>query len=235
MASDCFGKTAGEPDDPRPFLSHGQRVDLLRNGVRVWESCKHPALPQVLNVIETSAGPMIVYEWVEGELLRCPAVHRNDPASAFQRLLRLPVERILRVLDVVYELHDVLASQGWIAIDFYDGCILYGFARHDVRIMDLDHYHPGPFVNEMGRMFGSGRFMAPEELERGARIDQRTNVFTMGRTAAILLADGTLERKAFRGSDAAYEVIRQACYPDPDHRFPSLAAFRQAWCAARTI
>ena len=43
-------------------------------------------------------------------------------------------------------------------------------------------------------MFGSSRFMAPEEFERGALIDERTNVFTMGRTAAVLLADGTLHR-----------------------------------------
>ncbi len=82
-------------------------------------------------------------------------------------------------------------------------------------------------------MFGSSRFMAPEEFQRGATIDQRTTVFTMGRTAAVLLADGTLDRKPFRGSDALYEVMRQACEPQPEHRFPSLASFRRAWCAAR--
>jgi serine/threonine-protein kinase len=228
-----FVKTAGEHDDPRPFLSHAQRVDLLRNGVRVWESCRYAAMPRVYNVIETPAGPMVVSEWVEGELLRCPAEQRNEPNSAFQRFRRLPVERILHVLDVIYELHEVLAGQGWIAIDFYDGCILYDFARHNACIMDLDHYHLGPFTNEMGRMFGSSRFMAPEEFQHGARIDQRTNVFTMGRTAAILLGDGTLERGAFRGCDAAYEVIRKACDPERERRFASMAAFRGAWCAVR--
>ncbi len=101
--------------------------------------------------------------------------------------------------------------------------------------MDLDHYHTGPLVNEMGRMFGSGRFMAPEEFERGSRIDQRTTVFTLGRTAVVLLADGSLDRKPFRGGDALYEVIRQACEPQPEDRFPSLAAFQQAWCAARVV
>lgn len=230
-----FIKTAGRPDDPRPFLSHAQRVDLLRNGVRVWQSCKHPAMPQVYNLIETPAGPMAVCEWAEGELLHCPAECRNDPVSSFQRFIRLPAERILRVLDVIYDLHDVLAEQGWIAVDFYDGCILYDFASDHVRIMDLDHYHQGPFVNEMGRMFGSSRFMAPEEFQRGARIDLRTNVFTMGRTAAILLGDGTLKREAFRSSDALYEAVRQACQPQSEHRFPSLAAFHHVWCAARNL
>jgi serine/threonine-protein kinase len=230
-----FVKTAGQPDDTRPFLSHAQRVDLLRNGVRVWQSCRHPAMPRVYDLIETPAGPMVVCEWAEGELLRCPADRRGDPTSSFQRFLRLPVERILRVLDVVYDLHDVLAALGWIAVDFYDGCILCDFARDQVRIMDLDHYHQGPFTNEMGRMFGSSRFMAPEEFQRGARIDQRTNVFTMGRTAAVLLGDGTLDRKPFRASDALYEVVRRACEPKPNLRFPSLAAFHHAWSAARNL
>jgi hypothetical protein len=31
----------------------------------------------------------------------------------------------------------------------------------------------------MGRMFGSTRFMAPEELELGALINEQTNVFAM--------------------------------------------------------
>ncbi len=33
----------------------------------------------------------------------------------------------------------------------------------------------------MGRMFGSTRFMASEEFELGALIDEQTNVFVMGR------------------------------------------------------
>ncbi len=64
-----FVKTAGNPDDPRPFLSHEQRVALLRNAIRLWRSCNHIALPQLHNVIEASAGPLLVYTWIEGELL----------------------------------------------------------------------------------------------------------------------------------------------------------------------
>lgn len=50
-------------------------------------------------------------------------------------------------------------------------------------MIDLDTYSRGPVVNTMGRMFGSTRFMAPEEFARGAVIDQRTTVFTLGRLA----------------------------------------------------
>ncbi|MCZ6680279.1 MAG: serine/threonine protein kinase, partial [Candidatus Poribacteria bacterium] len=104
-----------------------------------------------------------------------------------------------------------------------------------LHVVDLDCYRQGPFTNEMGRMFGSSRFMAPEEFELGAGIDERTNVFTMGRTAAVLLSDGTLERLPFRGSDALYEVIRRACHNDRHKRFDSMAAFYDAWRQARLV
>ena len=84
----------------------------------------------------------------------------------------------------------------------------------------------------MGRMFGSTRFMAPEEFELGARIDERTTLFSLGRAAALFLSDGTLDRAPFRASDALYQVVAQACAPAPDQRFASVADFFSAWCQA---
>jgi serine/threonine-protein kinase len=81
----------------------------------------------------------------------------------------------------------------------------------------------------MGRMFGSDRFMAPEEFEKGARIDERTTVFTLGRCAAEFLGGGTLERPAFRGTDAQHAAMVGACAPAPDRRFQSVAELAQAW------
>jgi serine/threonine-protein kinase len=228
-----FIKTAGRPEDPLPFLRHPERVSLLRNAIRLRRSCGHPALPCLHQVIESPDGPLLVYQWVDGERLGADRATRDDPRSTFQRFRRLPVPEIARALDVIYELHDELARSGWIAVDFYDGSILYDFGRQETHIVDLDLYRDAPFTNEMGRMFGSSRFMAPEEFERGALIDERTNVFTMGRTAAVLLSDGTLERLPFRGSDALYDVMRRACRSDRSERFASMAAFYTAWREAR--
>ncbi len=227
-----FVKTAGHPDDPNPFLSHSERVSLLRNAVQLRRSCNHPTLPPLHQVIESPTGPLIVYQWVDGELIRTDAAMRDDPRSTFQRFRRLPFHEIIRALDLVYELHHQLARLGWIAVDFYDGCMIYDFACRKLHIVDLDHYCKAPFINEMGRMFGSSRFMAPEEFERGARIDEGTTVFTMGRTAAVLLSNGTLERRPFRGSDALYEVIRRACCDDRRKRYGSMEAFFTAWMEA---
>ena len=228
-----FVKTAGYPDDPNPFLSHSERVSLLRNAIRLRRSCDRRTLPPLHQVIESPTGPLLVYQWVDGELIRTDAAMRDDPRSTFQRFRRLPSHEIIRTLDLVYELHYQLAQLGWIAVDFYDGCMIYDFDHRKLHIVDLDNYCEGPFVNEMGRMFGSSRFMAPEEFERGARIDERTTVFTMGRTAAVLLSDGTLERRPFRGSDALYEVVRRACHDDQRERYDSMAAFFAAWTDGR--
>jgi serine/threonine-protein kinase len=214
-----FVKTAGLIDDAKPLLSHAQRCELLRNALRVWESCRHPALARWLNTIESAQGPMLVYAWADGELLR-----KGHP-----KFRALPVAEIVAALNTIYDLHCQLARAGWVAVDFYDSSLMYDFAMRRICVMDLDSYHRGPFLNEMGRMFGSTRFMAPEEFEQGAAIDERTTVFAMGRTAAVLLSDATLERAPFRGNDAMFDVVMRACRSAREERFASLAEFFDAW------
>jgi len=228
-----FVKTAGEPTDSSPYLDHAGRVALLRNAMRLAQSCDRPTLCRLYNVIESPAGPLLVYEWVAGELIGVPRAQRDDPTSSYQRFRALSVDELTQALDQIIDLHRLLAAQGWVACDFYDGCLLYNFATHTLRIMDLDTYHHGPFTNTMGRMFGSSRFMAPEEFELGAVIDQQTTVFTLGRTVALFLGDGTLARATFRGTDALHSVVARACAAERGLRYATVAAFSDAWRAAR--
>jgi serine/threonine-protein kinase len=130
---------------------------------------------------------------------------------------------------VALDVHAGLCAEGWVACDFYDGAMIYDFAGRELHLVDLDTYHLGPFVNEMGRMFGSTRFMAPEEFERGAAIDERTTVFTLGRTLSVFLGDGTLERAPFRGGEAQYRAMVRACAAAPAARLQSVAALVRAW------
>jgi len=228
-----FVKTAGRPEDPRPFLTHEQRVELLRNAARLYDVCNHFTLPRLYRVIESPAGPMLVYEWIDGDLVGTPRALREEPGSAFQRFRRLPSSTVLAALDAVYDLHNELARLGWIAVDFYDGCLIYDFVSERLRVVDLDMYRQGPFQNKLGRLFGSSRFMAPEEFKTGALIDEQTNVFVMGRTALIFLSDGTDNPDAFRASRALLEVIVKACAPVRSARFDSMASFYHAWREAR--
>jgi serine/threonine-protein kinase len=217
--------------DADVFLGHGARVELLRNAVSVAQSCDHPTLASLLNVIEGPHGPMLIYEWVDGELL---GGKRGDPQTAHQRFRRLEREEILFTLDQIFELHVHIAETGLIAVDFYDGCLIYDFSKRRLRVVDLDNYRSGPFQNTMGRMFGSSRFMAPEEFALGQNINQRTNVFTMGRTAAVFLSDSSLDPEPFRGSNAVFDVVLKACQHEPEQRYPSMRDFFDAWRTARS-
>jgi serine/threonine-protein kinase len=235
-----FVKTAGatgeQPvDAPVPYFGHLDRVALLRNAVELASSCTHPALPRLLNVIESPVGPALVYEAVPGELVHAPAAERRDPGSAYQRFAHLPCDDQLGIFDVLVDLHRDLAALGWVAGDLYDGCLVVDFATGSLRVVDLDSYRRGPSLNDMGRMFGSSRFMAPEELELGAVLDGRTTTYTLGR---IIWHFGTRLRERaedFCGSAEIARVLQRACQASPTDRYAHVAAFADAWDAARAL
>ncbi len=224
-----FVKSAGDPADPAPFLTHAKRVALLLNAQRLALAVTDAALPALHGVTQSAWGPMLIYDWAPGELVHAPAARRGDPQSAFQRFRRLPPEDLASAIDTILDVHLKLCAAGWIAGDFYDGSILYDFASRRTWLIDLDSYRLGPFTNAMGRMFGSTRFMAPEELERGALIDERTTVFTLGRAMSEFLGDGDLGRAGFRGTKSQYRAMTTACSPDPAARFQSVIELARAW------
>jgi len=227
-----FVKTTAERIPEPSAVDHQTRVELLRNAVRLHESCRHPLLARLLNVIESRNGPVLVYEWVDGELLYSHSRTRDRVESPLRRFRALRATTIQRHVTSIYELHVDLEDRGWISGDFYDGCLIYDFDRDCLRVVDLDAYRRGPSRNDMGRMFGSTRFMAPEEFEIGAALDERTTVHVMGRTALVLLSNGTVDATCFRGPRALFEVAQRACASDPRQRFPTMRAFHDAWISA---
>mgnify|MGYP006990364804 CR=1 FL=1 len=74
----------------------------------------------------------------------------------------------------VYTLVTSSIPKGYVAVDFYDGSILYDVREHKTTICDVDVFRRQPCVNDMGRMWGSSRFQAPEEYRLGAAIDEGT-------------------------------------------------------------
>jgi serine/threonine-protein kinase len=233
-----FVKTAGAPGEPglgapTPYFDHAGRARLLRNAAELAGSIQHTALPRLLNVIESPWGPVLVYEAAQGELVWVPPDQRGDPASAYQRLAHLPAERLLAVFDVLIDLHVALAEVGWVAGDLYDGCLIVDFETTELKVVDLDCYRRGPSRNDMGRMFGSSRFMAPEELVLGAVIDERTTVFTLGRLVWHFGTRLSEQADDFCGAPELEDVVARACRLAPPDRWESVAAFAHAWTVAR--
>lgn len=235
-----FVKSAGTaappvPGAPVPYFDHAGRVALLRNAVDVARSCDHRAMPRLLHVVESATGPVLVYEAAHGELIHVPRARRRDPTSPYQRLAHLPASTMFGLLDTLIEVHVVLAAAGWVAADLYDGCLIVDFETPALSVVDLDSYRRGPSTNDMGRMFGSERFMAPEELELGARIDQRTTVFTLGRIVWHFATRLSEDPRKFCGTAEMAEVLHQACEPSPTARFECVADLARAWQRARQV
>lgn len=190
-----FVKASDDPDIVESF----QRTIQLHATVR------HPALPRLRNMFGTPGGLALVYDWVPSEVLNDPRFTReqrySDPMHPYVRFRSLPVPEILHSLDTIFDVHALVAEHGFVASDFYDGCIIYDFENSRTFMCDFDEYRDGPFVLKRDRAYGSTRFMASEEFQRGATIDEVTNVFNLGRAAAVLLGDGTASLEPWKGTD----------------------------------
>lgn len=162
---------------------------------------------------------------------------RRQPGSTYERFRSLPVEAILDALDSIFDAHLAVTAAGYVAADFYDGSLMYHFASHEVRLIDLDLYRPGPYVLDRDRQFGSTRFMAPEEFQRGATVDERTTVFSLARTAFVLLSrhpEGDPSPETWTASPALHAVARRATADEPDDRYETVRDFVTAWREVRT-
>ncbi|WP_172195018.1 GNAT family N-acetyltransferase [Saccharibacillus qingshengii] len=206
-------------------------VNRLREAADRYETLRHPALTQVLDHFETPGGYAVLFEWAEGQLLRPGADEDGD--TVVSRFRRLPIAERMEAMETVLEFHAHVEALGYVAIDFYDGSLMYDFSTGRLTICDIDLYRPAPYVNEMGRMWGSSRFMSPEEYELGAVIDSRTNVYTMGAMAFCLLG-GERDRspELWDAGESRYRLALRAVSPDREDRFSSVREMVEAWRTA---
>ena len=221
-----FAKTAGHGDPSPGGTPHAARVVALRRAAEVHQDVDHPALVPLEEVVEATDGVVVVYDWFTGELLRSPEQKRDDPDEAGSRFRRLPATEITAALDSIIDLHVALDRAGWVSGDVYDGCLMYDFGSRDIRFMDFESYRRGPYLNDVGRLPGSTRFMAPEEYTKGALIDVRTTIFNLGKFIEWFLPRPVSTRAAIR------HVMVRATADDQTDRYESIGAFQQAWRAA---
>ncbi|GIQ65093.1 serine/threonine protein kinase [Paenibacillus cisolokensis] len=216
-----------------------EAIDRLKQAIPLYHELSHPALIRLVSHFPVETGYAAVFEWFDGECLHAhwsfpPPAKYEHPDSPFYRYKRLPIEKRLTSLDAIFSFHVHVESKGYVAVDFYDGSILYDFSNYATRICDIDFYRKAPSVNDMGDFWGSKRFKSPEEFTYGAPIDARTNVFTMGAIAFGMLG-GELDRSfsKWEAGQALYDVAMRAVRPDRPLRYASVAEFKAAWDAAR--
>lgn len=218
-----FLKFAGAPT-ARYQGEPADAVKRLQYAAGVYEDLKHPALIELLETAEIGGGFLAVFRWTDGVCMG-----KQYPQSR-QKFFTLPLEKRERVFADILDFHLMVAARGYVAVDFYDGSILYDFEREKTVLCDIDFYQKRPFVNEMGRLWGSSRFMSPEEWEKGSEIDEISNVFLMG-SVAFALFGGELDhaREKWELDEYRYQVALRATSPLRSQRFSSIKDFQAAW------
>src|SRR5699024_6424801 len=201
----------------------------LKNAVPVYQSLEHPYLIKLIDYFATENGYALIFQWFEGECLHSHwsfggiAKYTNSK-SPFYRFKKLELEKRLKALDAIFSFHTYVESKKHVAVDFYDGSILYDFKNDETKICDIDFYRKSPSINDIGSDFwGSKRAKSPEEYELGSSIDSITNVFNLGAIAFGLLG-GEMNRSFSKwdANDGLYEVAIRAVEEDRNKRYSTV-------------
>ena len=222
-----FVKFAGAPTE-RACVSAEEAVANLKRTVPIYRDLAHPNLIKLIDAEEIKGGFTVVFEWADAECM-----HPMYPMSR-REFLKMTLETRRQVFEDILTFHAHAAKQGYVAIDFYDGSIMYDFNNKRTVICDIDFYSKTPYINEMGRLWGSSRFMSPEEFELGAVIDEITNVYTMGATAFALFGnerDRCIEKWVL--SKELFDVAKKAVSDDRNQRQQSINQFIAEWKAEK--
>jgi serine/threonine protein kinase len=231
----CFGV---EGSDGRVFIKYagaptarfeGRPADAVarsRRAAEVYRALVHPALVRLREAVDVGQGYAMVFDWTDAV-----PVGRQYEQSHVVREFSL--SQRAAAVQQIYDFHVHAVERGWVAVDLYDGSVLVELATGRVILCDLDVYERAPTTNQMGRMWGSTRFMSPEEYQLGSVIDEVTNVFALGAMAHTFLGDDASKaRSAWVGSDEQYRVAARALQPRRADRWPSVAELSAAWRAA---
>jgi len=232
----CFGMADGEnkyfvkfagAQAARANVSAEEAVERMKSTVPIYRDLAHPVLTRFIGAEEIGGGFAMAFEWTDAECMG-----RQYPLSR-ERFMQMPLDIRLRVFDEILGFHAWVSRQGYVAVDFYDGCIMYDFNTGRTILCDIELYAKTPYNNPIGRMWGSSRFMSPEEFELGAAIDEITNVYTMGATAFALFGD---ERdrsvEKWKLSKKLYDVAKKAVSDDRNRRQRSIRQLIDEWKAA---
>lgn len=211
---------------------HGQRVfvktaataaarESLGRAITFHRAVRHAAIVSPIDVVDTETRRHLVYPWVDGEVLNHATTSGSD-RSGLERFLALGPDEVRVAIDTILDAHLAVAASGFVSVDLYDGCFLYAFGQRSLHLIDLDEYRPGPFVVTGERLPGSSRYMAPEELTRGATIDERTTVFHLGRVMTELLGPS-------RMTATERSIVGRATHVDVEQRFADVERLTSAW------
>jgi len=217
-----FVKFAGAPT-VRANLNAEEAIAVLKQNVTLYHDLTHPCLSRLISVEDIGGGFAIKFEWADAICMG-----RQYPEE-HQQFMALPLATRVKIFEDILAFHVNVAAQGYVAIDFYDGSIMFNPTNTKTVICDIELYEKMPYINNMGRMFGSSRFMSPEEFILGAEIDEVSNVYTMGATAFALLAEYDRTPEKWLLDVRLYNIVQKAVSDERNKRQQSIRQLVKEW------
>lgn len=231
-------------------VSPEESVQILKNAVRLYRDLKHPNLIKLVEAYEYEKFYVVVFEWADGE---CLFDHWNFDKyqkegwiqSPKEKFKRLSIAKKLNAVKVLFSFLQNVNEKQYVAVDFYDGSMMYDFVNDKMTICDIDFFRKSPVINDKGEeWFGTKRLKAPEEYLLNSPIDEQTSIFTLG--AIIFEFFGEFSGKELEDryiynrfvpcvlacwqlNEESYKVVVKAVCPDRGKRYKSLKEFYKDW------
>lgn len=167
-------------------VSPKESVVILKEAVHLYYDLAHPNLIKIIEEYDYNQFYVVVFEWADGECLfdhwNFETYQRNiTMKSPREKFRELPVSKKLKAIEVLFSFLQNVNRKGYVAVDFYDGSIMYDFLTDAITICDIDFFQKAPVINDKGiEWFGTKRLKAPEEYIEGSVIHEQTNIFTLG-------------------------------------------------------
>jgi serine/threonine-protein kinase len=195
----------------------------------------HEHLIPMEKSFSTDNGFVMVFQWFDNS--ECLHPHWSHPPpgkytdvrSPYYRFRQLSLKQRLDALDDVFTFLEYVDRRDYVAIDFYDGNMLYNFETNVTKICDIDFFEKMP-CRPSQPPWGSPRYLASEENQPDAILDHRTNVFRMGAWAFGLLG-GELDRSLSRwdANEQLHTAALRAIASNPLERQSNVQEFLSEW------
>lgn len=231
-----------------------EAIAALKAAMPIYEDINHENLIKLVKHYTLGEIYIAVFKWADGDCLfdhwNFEKYYKNPqivpPAKCFKQL---PISKRIESAGVLFSFLDTVSKNGYVAVDFYDGSIMYDFLRDTTTICDIDFFRKKPTFNDMGvDYWGTKRLKSPEEYVYGAVIDETTNVFALG---ALLFdsffgnyTDAEVRQRykmnaftpcSFENwelSKACYDVALKSVAKERSERYASINEFYTAWNVA---
>ena len=190
-------------------------------GLRLWAGLEHPGLAKIYDLLRNGQESCCIMEYIAGEDLRsCSLAYRKKYGALPETQAARWGMELCEILDYLHSRTPPIIYQ-----DLKPSNIILTEKGH-LKLIDPD----SAWVAEKGgRIAGTPGFMAPEQQEAKGVVDERTDLYCLGRT--LLWMSGGTEKGTVHFGSAMRRVLAKCTAREKANRFQNCrdaeADFRQ--------